>query len=130
MTTTKLRSAVKWHGGKNYLARRIIALLLPHARYVEPFAGGLSVLLNKPRARGEIAGDLDAGLVGFYRVLEGRTAELMARLDSLEYLAETFDWACQDAGQDAPLESAVRFIVRHRFSRGGLGKTFAWSERL
>jgi DNA adenine methylase len=26
--------------------------------------------------------------------------------------------------------AAARFIVRHRFSRGGLGKTFAWSDRL
>jgi DNA adenine methylase len=27
------------------------------------------------------------------------------------------------------MQAAVRFLVRHRFSRGGLGRTFAWSER-
>jgi DNA adenine methylase len=127
---SKLRPAVKWHGGKAYLARRIIRLLPPHGRYVEPYAGGLSVLLNKSRVPAEVAGDLDADLMGFYRVLVGRMGELMGRLGALEYRAETFDWACQDRDQGDPLESAVRFIVRHRFSRGGLGKTFAWSDRL
>jgi DNA adenine methylase len=130
MTTTKLRPAVKWHGGKNYLARRIVGLLPPHERYVEPYAGGLSVLLNKPPVPVEVAGDLDVGLIGFYRVLTARTAELMDRLDALEYRAETFEWASRPGPENDPLNAAVRFIVRHRFSRGGLGKTFAWSERL
>jgi DNA adenine methylase len=128
--TAKLRPAVKWHGGKFYIARRFARLFPAHERYVEPYAGGLNVLLNKPRAAAEFAGDLDAELMGFYRVLAGRTGELMGRLDALEYRAETFDWACRDHDQVDPLEAAVRFIVRHRFSRGGMGKTFAWSERL
>src|SRR5690242_18639164 len=98
MTNTKLRPAVKYHGGKYYQARKNIIPRLPaHERYVEPYAGGLNVLLQKPRTREEIAGDLHARLIGFYRVLTGRTAALMARLDRLEYRAETFDWACRDA---------------------------------
>jgi DNA adenine methylase len=28
------------------------------------------------------------------------------------------------------MTAATRFLVRNRFSRGGLGRTFAWSERL
>ena len=35
---------LKWHGGKHYLADRIISLIPPHTHYVEPYAGGLSVL--------------------------------------------------------------------------------------
>jgi DNA adenine methylase len=130
VATAKLRPAVKWHGGKNYLARRIIGRLLAHQRYVEPYAGGLSVLLNKRPVSVEVAGDINTELMGFYRVLSENTGELVAQLDSLEYRAGTFDWACQDRGQVDPLEAAVCFIVRHRFSRGGLGKTFAWSDRL
>src|SRR5437868_14003261 len=61
---------LKWHGGKHYLARRIVALMPPHTHYVEPYAGGLSVLLAKsPEGVSEVANDLDGGLVNFWRVL-------------------------------------------------------------
>jgi DNA adenine methylase len=128
--TPKLRPPVKTHGGKYYLARRIISRLPSHQVYVEPFAGGLSVLLNKVPAPVEIASDLNPGLIGFYLVLRDRTDELVARLDSLQYDPETFAWALDSAAGDDPLEAAVRFLVRNRFSRGGLGKDFAWSDRL
>ena len=128
-TTSKLRPAVKWHGGKNYLARRIIARLPDHGTYVEPFAGGLSVLLNKARARTEAASDVDAELMQFYWTLRDQTADVCQRLAYIEYTAESFDWAWYEDGLD-PVDAAVRFLVRNRFSRGGLGKTFAWSERL
>jgi DNA adenine methylase len=32
--------------------------------------------------------------------------------------------------EDEELQAAVRFIVRTRMSRGGLGRNFAWSDRL
>jgi DNA adenine methylase len=127
---TKRRPAVKFPGGKNYLARRFIALLPGHDRYVEPFAGGLSVLLNKPLVAVEVAADLNAELIGFYRVLVEQTDEFLGRISDLAYRQEIFDWACRPAARDDPMDAAVRFLVRHRFSRGGLGKTFAWSERL
>jgi hypothetical protein len=40
-----LRPPLKTHGGKRYFARRILARLPDHRAYIEPFAGGLSVLL-------------------------------------------------------------------------------------
>ena len=57
---------VKTHGGKWYLARRIINCFPSHRTYVEPFTGGLSVLLNKPRVADEVASDLNdsLGLMG------------------------------------------------------------------
>ena len=128
-TSTKLRPAVKRHGGKAYLARRILSLLPPHEVYVEPFAGGLSVLLNKARARTEVASDLDAGLMQFYTTLRDQPETLTTRLVNVPYTAEAFDSAWYEDGLD-PVDAAIRFLVRNRFSRGGLGKNFAWSDRM
>jgi DNA adenine methylase len=75
---------VKTHGGKWYLARKIIERLPGHRVFVEPFAGGLSVLLNKPPAAVEVASDRDERLIGFYRVLRGRTDEFLECVASLE----------------------------------------------
>jgi DNA adenine methylase len=129
-TSIRLRSPVKLHGGKSYLAAKFVAMFPRHETYVEPFAGGLSVLLNKPPTRTEVAGDLNGDLVHFYAVLRDRPQELSDRLRSVAYTAESFAWAFE-ASQDAdPIESAARFLVKNRFSRGGLGKDFAWSDRL
>ena len=37
---------LKWWGGKSYLADWIISLMPKHLHYVEPYAGGLAVLLD------------------------------------------------------------------------------------
>lgn len=65
-----LVNPIKWHGGKHYLAKRIVALMPPHLHYVEPYAGGLSVLLAKdPEGISEVVNDLNRGLVNFWEVL-------------------------------------------------------------
>ncbi len=60
-----LTPPLKWWGGKHYLAKRIIDLMPPHVHYVEAYAGGLAVLLEKDpcgvrrrhgRGGGQIAG--------------------------------------------------------------------------
>jgi DNA adenine methylase len=127
----KLRPPIKRHGGKAYLARRIVALMPEHRVYVEPFIGGGSVLLNKRPADREIAGDLDAGLIRMWWSLQGENlAPFLGTLAEMNYDEATFNecesWAKSGFG---PMR-AVGFIVRNRFSRGGLGKTFAWSDRL
>lgn len=47
LVTSSLSQPLKWHGGKHYLAQKIIDLMPKHLHYVEPFGGGLAVLLNK-----------------------------------------------------------------------------------
>jgi DNA adenine methylase len=68
--TGRLAPPLKWHGGKHYLARRIVALMPPHLHYVEPFAGSLAVLLAKdPEGVSEVANDINGALMNFWRVL-------------------------------------------------------------
>ena len=57
---------VKWHGGKHYLAKRIVARMPSHTHYVEPYAGSLAVLLAKdPEGVSEVANDLHCYLTNF-----------------------------------------------------------------
>jgi DNA adenine methylase len=51
------------------MAKKLLPLLPEHHTYVEPFAGGCSLLFAKQPARVEVINDLDSGLVNFYRVL-------------------------------------------------------------
>jgi DNA adenine methylase len=125
----QLRPAVKWHGGKAYLARRIIKHFGPHGMYFEPFAGGLSVLLNKRPADIEVANDIDPGLTRFYPTLQDLPSALLERLAAVRYSLERFDRALLGVPSDA-LDAAVRFLIRNRMSRGGMGRSFARSDRL
>jgi DNA adenine methylase len=126
----KIHPAVKTHGGKYYTARRIVSLFPNHQTYVEGYAGGLNALLNKWRTTLEVAGDKNGPLIEFYKILVDRPKELISRLRSIAYTRENFEWACRASADSDPVESAVRFLVRNRFSRDGLGEDFAWSERL
>jgi DNA adenine methylase len=129
--TRKLRSPLKWHGGKSYLARRIIALMPEHRVYVEPFLGGGSVLLNKRPAESEVAGDINPAVINLWEVLRARPFGLTRALDRIPYTRESWEeWTDPAKVGEDPVDRAVAFMVTNRFSRGGLGADFAWSERL
>src|SRR3954464_13322891 len=79
-TPKSARVPRKWHGGKSYLARRIVSLMPRHLHYVEPYAGGLAILLARDpedprlwldphRGVSEVVNDIDGRLTNFWRVL-------------------------------------------------------------
>src|SRR5262245_54721937 len=71
MVVPNVRLPLKWHGGKRYLARRIVAMMPPHTHYVEAYAGGLAVLLAKdPNGVSEVVNDKHKALTNFWRVLQ------------------------------------------------------------
>lgn len=130
--TRKLRSFAKWHGGKTYLARRIIELFPEHQFYVEPFVGGGSILLNKRPALEERVNDLNHDLIRVYRALQEYPTAVIAGLQDTPYEREAFGVACyrlEHKLDETDVDFAVSFIVKNRMSRGGLGKDFAWSDR-
>ena len=49
------------------MREHLIAMFPPHKTYVDPFAGGLAVLLGKSRSKCEVVNDLDEALVMFFR---------------------------------------------------------------
>jgi DNA adenine methylase len=139
MSTARAPVAVplKWHGGKSYLAGRIIALMPRHLHYVEPFGGGLAVLLARdpedprlwlPPHRGvsEVVNDLDGRLINFWRVLQSEdTFHRFRRVVEAVPLARP-EWeraAAHVYGSD-PVADAVAFFVACRQSRAGNMKGF------
>jgi DNA adenine methylase len=137
---TTLTPPIKWHGGKHYLARRIIALMPRHIHYCEPYAGGLGVLLARDPAdprlwwgddgshRGvsEIANDLDGRIVNFWRVLQdpGTFKRFRRRVEAIPLSRAEWEAAhAHEYGQD-PVADAVAFFVCCRQSWSGRMTTF------
>ncbi len=134
--TKRTSQPLKWHGGKFYLAPRIIALMPEHKHYVEPYFGGGAVLLAKdPEGVSEVANDLNGELSNFWRVIANLTAfqEFQRKVETTPF--SKFEWAESNRhhwggtiGSCDPYD-AWQFFVRFRQSRQGLGKDFATLSR-
>jgi hypothetical protein len=60
-TGGRMTPPLKWHGGKHYLAAKIVDLMPSHIHYVEPYFGGGAVLLAKnPKALAKLSMTLTA----------------------------------------------------------------------
>lgn len=120
-------SPLNWFGGKSKLAPHIVKHFPAHRTYCEPFGGSAAVLFAKQPAKVEIYNDRDSELVGFFRVLRDPElcANLHATLNRTPYARSEFELAKQ--ASDDPVESARRFLVRHRMSFGGMGRDWCYS---
>jgi DNA adenine methylase len=136
-SAARLTPPLKWHGGKHYLAPKIVGLMPPHLHYVEPYFGGGSVLLARDPAdprlwdgddRGvsEVANDLDGRLANFWRVLRGPdTFERFRRAVEAVPLSRT-EWeaARGHVPSGDPVADAAAFFVLCRQSLAGRMRGF------
>ena len=119
---------LKWHGGKSYLSEWIISFMVSHLHYVEPYAGGLAVLLRKnPEGVSEVINDLDGELTNFWRVLKdnGLFEQFIRQVEATPFAQSEFEDAAEASPDDSPVDRAVKFFIRCRQSRQGLQKDFA-----
>lgn len=125
---------LKWHGGKYYLANKIIEAFPKHTHYVEPYFGGGSVFFAKPMrlidGHSEIINDIHSELTNFWTVLrDDDMFEKFGRLvDATPFSKVVWSDAMQAKITD-PIERAWAFFVRYRQSRQGLGDDFATMSR-
>ncbi|GAA3808022.1 DNA adenine methylase [Streptomyces chiangmaiensis] len=119
-----MKSPVPYFGSKQRIAPWIAGMLPEHEHYVEPFAGGLSVLFAKRPARMETVNDLDGELMTFWRVLRDRPTELIRACaltpHSRAELAATWD------PTDDDLELARRIWSRLAQGRSGTLRNTGW----
>lgn len=134
--STRLDPPLKWHGGKHYLAPKIVALVPPHVHYVEPYAGGLSVLLAKnPEGVSEVVNDINCELTNFWTVLQNDGLfKYFVRMMQATPFSES-EWEASGCPPE-PAEDytsnggigvvrAARFFVRCRQSLAGRMDSFA-----
>jgi DNA adenine methylase len=125
---------IKWHGGKTYLASKIIELIPPHIHYVEPYFGGGAVLFNKPvelvEGHSEVINDVYGDLVTFWKVLQSTATfpEFERRMSLTPFAKPVWEESLHVDSVD-PIERACAFFVRFRQSRQGLGRDFATMSR-
>lgn len=121
MASPTLRPPFAYFGGKQKIAATVAAMLPDHTHYVEPYAGGLSVLLAKKPSLLETVNDLDGDIVHFWRILRDHPEELARacvltphsrteRKDALNRPAELDDlerarriWVCLAQGRTGTL---------------------------
>ena len=53
-------------GGKVQLSRQLVAMMPPHNRYIEVFAGGLSMFFRKKKCKHNVINDKDNDIVNLY----------------------------------------------------------------
>lgn len=123
----KYRPLLRWHGGKWRLALWILEFFPRHHLYTEVYGGAASVLLRKPRSKGEVYNDLDQTLVALFRVLRNpdQAAELIRLLTITPYAEEEFRNAYRQT--DDEVEAARRTIVRSYMGYGGDGTSGKYS---
>jgi len=121
-----LSPPMPYFGGKQRIAARVVDLFPPHQHYVEPFAGGLSVLLAKAPSDLETVNDLDQDVMTFWRVLRDQPEDL-ARVCGLTPHGRAEHQASYDRPDDlTDLERARRIWVQLTQGRAGTLRKTGW----
>lgn len=110
------RPPMRYHGGKWRLAPWIISHFPQHRVYVEPYGGGASVLMRKPRSYAEVYNDAWGDVVNVFRVLRDKGADLAVLLSLTPFSRDEFVLTSERS--DNPIEQARRTIFR---SMAGFG---------
>lgn len=106
------RPALRYYGGKSRVGHWIIDQFPDHSCYVEAFAGGASVMLQKSPSRFEVMNDLDGRVINFFRALRDKTEHLIRAVLLTPYSREELRLCRTLEPVDDPVEMARRFYVR------------------
>jgi DNA adenine methylase len=114
----RVRPAVRRAGGKSRLLSTILPRISAHICYCEPFAGGLAVLLARPRSQVEVLNDVDGDLIRFYRCVRFHPEALLTELEFVLTSRREFLDARDQPGL-TDIQRAARWYFRNRTCFGG-----------
>lgn len=100
-----------YFGGKQRLAKKIVANLPPHNAWVDAFCGSAAVTLAKKPAPIEVINDLNGEVVNFFRELRDNSSEVCRLLRLTPYSREELRRARLPEMKLSDAERARRFFV-------------------
>ena len=68
-------------GGKIQLSKQLVAMIPPHKRYIEVFAGGLSMFFRKKKVKHNVVNDKDGDIVNLYESVRTEFEEFSYHLN-------------------------------------------------
>lgn len=116
-----------WLGSKQSHLSKLLPLIPMSSCYVEPFGGGGSVLLNRPRSDVEVYNDLDHGLIDLFTVVRNPDTWPRFQREVLltPYSRVMFERALNWENETDPVLRAVGFFIMLNQRMGGVRKTYA-----
>jgi Site-specific DNA methylase len=120
-----MRTLLRYPGSKQRLAPWIISQMPKHHSYLEPYAGGIAILLNKEPSRIETINDLDDDVINLYRVIREKREELIEKIVFTPYARAEYDNAFPENPEGlSDVERAKNFLIR-----SGMGHGFRLCEK-
>lgn len=122
MARKRLRSPIKWFGGKGNMVTKILKYVPKHTYYLEAFGGGANLLFAKEPAPFEVYNDLDGGLVHFFKILRDKEKfnKLYKKVCLTPYSRETYIWCRANYKTiEDDIERAWAWYILARWSFGG-----------
>ena len=124
---------IPYIGGKYYFSRTLVPLIPKHDRYIEVFAGGLSVFFRKKSARKSIVNDVDKNLINLYICILQRDEEFKEHIywypksrDLHTVIRDTFN----KENQDTIIPNGKRaadylYLIRNTFNKTLVNNTLS-----
>ncbi len=117
---TSVNSPFRYAGGKFY-ARSLIQEHIPtHEIYAEPFAGGASIFFSKMKVKDNWLNDLDADLIGVYKIIRDRPEDLITALDGEVATKQRHTYFKNEYKPQDDFTKAVRWYYLNRTSFSGI----------
>lgn len=107
-----MKTILKYPGAKNRIANWIVSFIPKHDVYLEPFAGSLAVLFNKPTSKVETVNDIHEDVVNYFRCLRDYPSVLIELINNTPYSRVEYDNAYILNEDDSDIEKARKFAVR------------------
>lgn len=133
--------ALAWVGGKSAYANQKtgpwVASMLPSDSrmcYVEPFAGMLGVLLQRPKSTNELVNDTNDRVVNWWRCLRDEPEELLRRVELTPWARSEFEHAVEHVDDQSlsPVVRAAHFttVVRQSIRSSDQNHSTSWRRHL